>query len=306
MKRTLLILAGLAFFTIKNQSQTVADADGNLYDTVVIGTQVWLKENLRTTHYNNGDPIPNVTASGAWAGLTSGARCYYDNDSVSNDSVYGPLYNWYAATDTRNLCPSGWRISSNAEWTAAETFLGGNTVAGGQMKEAGTLHWLNPNTGATNSSGFTGLPGGMRDPLNNNFRTIGENGLWWTSTAYNGSMAWSTYMWNQFAGVDHNPGSKKYGFSIRCMKDVATGLGNNDSPGKIRIYPNPSAGKITIEPGSCKDSHLLVYNIFGKIVVQKELTGNSNLLDISDLPRGVYLLAITGERWTMQQKIIKE
>ncbi len=225
MKRAILILTGLAFLTFKNQSQTVNDYDGNVYDTVIIGSQVWLKENLKVTHYSNGIPIPNVTGNSAWANLATGARCYYNNDSSAFDSVYGPLYNWYAVNDTSNICPSGWHVSTNAEWTEAEIYLGGTGIAGGKMKEAGTAHWLSPNTGATNSSGFTGLPGGMRDPINNDFRTIQENGLWWTATAYNGSMAWSTYLWYLNAGVDHNPGTKKYGFSVRCVKDITTRAG---------------------------------------------------------------------------------
>jgi uncharacterized protein (TIGR02145 family) len=306
MKKAILLLIGLAFFTFKNQSQTVIDYDGNVYDTVIIGTQVWLKENLKVTHYNNGVPIPNVTSNTAWASLVTGARCYYNNDSVANDSVYGPLYNWYAVTDINNICPSGWHVSTNAEWQTTETSLGGTYIAGGKMKEAGTEHWLSPNTGATNESGFTGLPGGMRDPINNDFRDIGGNGLWWTATAYNASMAWSTYMWYLFAGVDHNPGTKKYGFSIRCVKDISTGLGDINNIEKIKLYPNPSNSRITIGSAEYQNTYLLVYNLFGEMVMHSVLTKSTNEIDISSLPKGVYILKIAGERGTMQQKLIKE
>lgn len=306
IKRAILILTGLAFLTFKNQSQTVIDYDGNVYDTVIIGTQTWFKQNLKVTHYDNGVPIPNVTDNAAWANLATGARCYYNNDSVANDSIYGPLYNWYAVNDTNNICPEGWHVSTNAEWTATEIYLGGTAIAGGKMKEAGTAHWLSPNTGATNSSGFTGLPGGMRDPVNNNFGTIWENGLWWTSTLYNSSMAWSTYLWYLFAGVDHNPGTKKYGFSIRCVKDITTGLGDINYPGKIKLYPNPSNSRITIECAENQNIDLLVYNLFGEMVMHSVLTKSTNEIDISSLPKGVYILKITGERGTMQQKLIKE
>ncbi|MDP1623290.1 MAG: FISUMP domain-containing protein [Bacteroidales bacterium] len=305
MKKIFLLLAGLAFLPGKNQSQTVTDFDGNVYDTVIIGTQVWLKENLKVTHYNNGDPIPNVTGTTAWAGLATGGRCYYDNDSAAFDSVYGSLYNWYAVNNINNLCPSGWRVPTDPEWSAAETYLGGTMIAGGKMKEAGTLHWHSPNTGATNSSGFTGLPGGMRDPISNNFNSVGENGFWWTSSAYPGVMAWSTYMWYLFAGVDHNPGTKRYGFSVRCMKDLATGSGNDNHPGKIKTYPNPSINRITVESAEYQGSLLLVYNISGEIVMQKALTEITTNLDISSLPNGIYLIKITGGWGTIQQKLIK-
>lgn len=305
MKKVILILIGLAFLSFENQSQTVTDYDGNVYDTVMIGTQAWLKENLKVTHYNNGDPIPNVTANTAWAALLTGARCYYNNDSVAYDSVYGPLYNWYAVNDANNLCPSGWHVSTNAEWQTAETYLGGSYIAGGKMKEAATLHWLSPNTGATNSTGFTGLPGGMRDPANN-FQYIRENGLWWTPTAYNSSMAWSTYMWYLFAGVDHNPGTKKYGFSVRCVKDVSTGMGDINSPGNFKLYPNPSTDLVTIECTENQNVVVLVYNLFGELVMQKSLTAGKNEVDIRSLPKGAYILKSNSERGTMQLKMIKE
>ena len=169
-------MIGIGFLPLKNQSQPVTDYDGNVYDTVIIGSLTWLKQNLKVTHYNNGVTIPNVTGNVEWASLTTGGRCYYDNDSVANDSVYGVLYNWYAVSDPGQICPSGWHVSTNAEWNTTEAYLGGTGIAGGKMKEAGTAHWLSPNTGATNSSGFTDLPGNMRDPAQN-FRTIHENGL---------------------------------------------------------------------------------------------------------------------------------
>lgn len=305
MKKTILLLIGLAFLTVNNHAQTVTDYDGNVYDIVMIGTQSWLKENLKVTHYNNGVPIPNVISNTAWTALITGARCYYNNDSLAYDSVYGPLYNWYAVNNTGNLCPSGWHVSTNAEWQTAESYLGGQYIAGGKMKEAGLMHWTIPNTGATNSTGFTGLPGGMRDPVNNVYSFIGENGLWWTSTIY-GSNAWSTYMYYLNAGIDHNPVPKKYGLSVRCVKDVTIGLGDIKVPGTFKLYPNPSTDKVIIECAEYQDVNAMVYDLVGKEVMQKILTASKSEIDICSLPKGVYVLKCSSKRGTMQQKLIKD
>lgn len=142
---------------------TVTDYDGNVYQTVLIGDQCWMMENLKVTHYRNGDPIPHVTDGVTWGNLTSGAYCNYNNDE-GNVATYGRLYNWYAVDDSRNIAPAGWHVPSDAEWQTLVDYLGGDAVAGGKMKEAGTTHWASPNTGATNESGFTALPGGGPRP----------------------------------------------------------------------------------------------------------------------------------------------
>jgi uncharacterized protein (TIGR02145 family) len=245
MKTTILLIAALLSWAFRNQAQTVIDYDGNMYDTLLLGSQVWLKQNLKTTHNSTGSYISQVTDSSAWVNLVTGGRCYYNNDSSAMDSVYGPLYNWYAVMDP-NLCPVGWHVPTNAEWQQLETFLGGNQVAGGAMKEAGTLHWVNPNTAATNSSGFSGLPGGCRTNTGI-FEFIFENGLWWTSTSYNSSSAWGLYLWNQSPAVEHDPVWKKYGMSVRCMKNTNTGLEENHDDRGCSIYPNPCNGIFTIQ-----------------------------------------------------------
>ncbi|MBI5010148.1 MAG: fibrobacter succinogenes major paralogous domain-containing protein, partial [Bacteroidia bacterium] len=140
-------------------SAQVSDIDGNVYQTVTIGTQVWMKENLKTTKLNDGIALPNVIDNAAWAALTTTGYCWYNNDATTYKSTYGALYNWYAV-NTGKLCPIGWHVPSDDEWTLLTTFRGGYSVAGGKLKETGTLHWTSPNTGATNETGFTALPGG--------------------------------------------------------------------------------------------------------------------------------------------------
>jgi uncharacterized protein (TIGR02145 family) len=152
---------------------TVTDIDGNVYQTVTIGAQVWMLENLKVTHYCNGEAIPDVTAVAPWAGLSTGACCVFNN-AGSNVAVYGRLYNWYAVNDPRSIAPAGWHVASEADWQQLEAYLGMNeadlnltgyrgTTEGGKLKEVGTMHWAGPNAGATNESGFTALPGGFRD-----------------------------------------------------------------------------------------------------------------------------------------------
>ena len=192
-----------------------------------------MQENLKVTHYRNGILIPNIADSEAWANLLTGGRCYYNNDSTAYHAEYGPLYNWYTI-ESDHICPDGWHVPSDSEWTTVENYLGGSSIAGGKMKEAGFGHWLSPNVGATNSSGFTGLPGGMRS-IDHTFQTLYENGLWWASTTYNNSYSWSRYLWYMFAGGDRNPAPKNIGLSIRCIKDITSHTNESKGPFKIRI-----------------------------------------------------------------------
>ena len=195
---------------------TVTDIDGNTYNTVVIGTQEWMQENLKVSKYRNGDPIPTNLSNTTWQNTTSGAYAIY-NDSTTNNSIYGKLYNWYAVADPRELCPVGWHMPSDSEWTTLENFLGGSLVAGGAMKAVSTL-WLSPNTGATNSSGFSGLPGGARFS-NGAYYNVGNSGVWWSSTQYSTADAWSRLLFCSNGVVYRNYYDESYGFSVRCVRD---------------------------------------------------------------------------------------
>ena len=202
-----------------NVNTTVTDIDGNVYPTVVIGTQTWTQTNLNVAHYRNGDVIPQVTDQTQWNNLTTGAWCYYNNDPANGD-VYGKLYNWYAVLDSRGLAPVEYHIPSDTEWTTLTNYLGGYQYAGGKMKETGINHWTTPNTNATNSSLFTGLPGGIRNM--SGYYEIGNDGNWLSSTIYQGNNGPTSVG----RGLKYNYQSswvsylgEKAGFSIRCIKD---------------------------------------------------------------------------------------
>jgi uncharacterized protein (TIGR02145 family) len=183
--------------------------------SVTIGTQIWTTNNLNVTTYKNGDIIPEIQNATAWASLTTGAWCHYNNDPA-NDAIYGKLYNWYAVTDSRGLAPSGYHVPTDAEWTTLTTFLGGETVAGGKMKA--TTLWNSPNQDATNSSGFTGFPGGYRSSIGA-FSNIGGIGLWWSSSELDTTYAWSRFLSYDLGFAFRSNTSKKNGFSVRCLKD---------------------------------------------------------------------------------------
>ena len=197
---------------------TVTDIDGNVYHTVTIGTQVWMVENLKVTHYRNGDPIAHIMDDTLWVHLTSGAFCNYNDDGV-NGSTYGRLYNWYAITEAHIISPVGWHIPSDAEWTTLTTYLGGESIAGGKLKENGTIHWNAPNTGATNETGFTALPGGYRGFLDGTYYSVGNGGYWWSSTEGNAGKAWCRYLSSSSSEVISSNNWKGFGFSVRCIRD---------------------------------------------------------------------------------------
>ena len=201
-----------------SSNSTVKDIDGNVYNTVSIGNQVWMAENLKVTKYNNGNPIVNITNAADWNNtVTTGAWCYWGNDPAANDD-YGKHYNWFAVNDVRGLCPSGWHIPSDQEWTMLADNLGGEDAAGGKMKESGLTHWSSPNTDATNESGFTGLPGGTVGF--GGFLDLGSYGRWWAS---NEDVVgnYSFFVWLSYDDpyLRTSSTTKEIGFCVRCLKD---------------------------------------------------------------------------------------
>jgi uncharacterized protein (TIGR02145 family) len=214
-------------FKINAQLVTAEDIDGNVYMTVRIGTQTWMRENLKTTKYRNGDLIGTTTPVNK--NITGESTPKYQwayNGNESNVATFGRLYTWYAVTDRRGLCPTGWHAPTDAEWTTLTTYLGGEDVAGGKLKEKGTLHWKSPNTGASNEFGFTALPGGWRShsskgDYDNKFSNIGYDGSWWSATEWDENWAW--YRSLNRSNIDNSREDasifKDEGMSVRCMKD---------------------------------------------------------------------------------------
>jgi len=197
---------------------TVKDIDGNVYKTAYIGTQEWMLENLRAVHYRNGDTIQQVKDGNQWAAMTTGAYCNYNNNE-SYVKTYGRLYNAYAVTDPRNIAPAGWHVATHNDFVILEEFLGGVDTAGGKMKEEGTAHWAWPNTGATNYSGFTGLPGGYRGWTNGIFSGLFDQGLWWTATEYDSVNYYARSLRFDQSVSEVTWAYKFIGMSVRCVKD---------------------------------------------------------------------------------------
>jgi uncharacterized protein (TIGR02145 family) len=194
---------------------SVTDIDGNTYRTIVIGEQEWMAENLNVNHYANGDPIPNVTDNAQWAGLTTGAWCYYNNDPAY-ECPYGALYNWFVTIDARNVCPTGWHVPTDSEWTILTNYLGGEAVAGGKMKSFGTTYWDSPNNWATNETGFSGLPSGSRLF---GFENLSVFFSLWSSTESNASKAWHRRVTSDSGDIASGNPNKESGLAIRCLRD---------------------------------------------------------------------------------------
>jgi len=213
--------------TTYGTEQTFTTASVAVLSSVTIGSQVWTNKNLDVARYRNGDIIPQVTNATQWAALTTGAWCWYNNDSATYAATYGRLYNWYAVNDSRGLAPNGWHIPTDAEWnklvkhldSGADTTCSGcaqSTIVGGALKSI--TGWSSPNEGATNSSGFSGLPGGYRFD-GGLFNNIGFYGYWWSATEPFTTNAWTRFVYYSFGGVNRNSFAKSFGISVRCVRD---------------------------------------------------------------------------------------
>jgi uncharacterized protein (TIGR02145 family) len=202
-------------------AQQVKDIENNTYDTIRIGNQIWMKQNLKVTKYNDGTPIPQVKEAGDWAMLATPAYCYYNNDESNYKNIYGILYNGWVVdvkiNGGKNICPAGWHVPTNDEWTNLINYLGGEAYAGGKLKDT-SAYWKAPNKQATNESGFSALPGGGRDNFGK-FNSVGEYSWWWSSTESDAANAFEQAMGFDFSDVGRGVNNKKTGDAIRCIKD---------------------------------------------------------------------------------------
>ncbi len=293
------ILSGVLLFVIgliRIQAQTVTDVDGNVYNTVTIGMQVWMAENLKTTKYNEGTAISLITNNTTWKNSITGAYCWYNNNEATYKNVYGAYYNFYAV-GTNKLCPTGWHVPTDVEWATLSNYLGGNSVAGGKMKETGTTHWISPNAGATNESGFTALPGGFRSNGDGTFGNIGLYSFWWISTIYDGLNSWNLSISNTDGFFATAYYGNTNGFNVRCLRDLSTDI-TNPSTSIIEIYPNPVSGILTIEYKNENFKTVTILNSRGALLTKEMAISPIQQLDFSKYIPGLYFLEFakaTGE-----------
>ena len=195
------------------------EMDGYRYKGVFIGEQCWFAENLRTTVYADDSSIPEVTGSSDWGALSTGARCHYDNDPVVNYG-YGLLYNWYAVDNASGLCPNGWHVPTDGEWTALEDYItaeGFNGTEGTALKS--TSGWGSNSNNGTDDFGFSALPGGFRSAYSGSFGSAGDVGYWWSSSPFGGN-AWYRYLDGSSPAIYRANNNPRYGFSVRCLRDA--------------------------------------------------------------------------------------
>lgn len=216
-------ISKIVHINVLGSTTTVVDIDGNVYHTVTIGSQVWMVENLKTTKYNDGSAIPMVPDNSTWTALSSPGFCWYKNDASTYKNTYGALYNWYTV-NTGKLAPPGWHVPTDEEWTTLTAYLGGEGLSGGKMKSTGTIEagtglWQEPNTWATNESGFTGIPAGYRY-IYGQFSSMGSAGYWWSSSERNTTNAWFRLMMYTYPSVYRYDFHKNNGFSVRCLQDI--------------------------------------------------------------------------------------
>jgi uncharacterized protein (TIGR02145 family) len=298
--------------TISSYGQTpgngVTDIDGNTYNSVIIGTQEWQKENLNVSKYTDGTIIPQVTDATQIPNLTTGAWCYY-NLNPANGPIYGKLYNWYAVagihdaaslinpTLRKQLAPTGWHIASDIEWTTLTTFLGGISIAGGKMKEIGTTYWISPNTGATNTSNFRGLGAGAGPPFTDSIGqdNLGKATYFWSSTESSSGTSWIRILLYSNSNLVVTDWNKKSGFSVRCLKNSAL---NNQSfyDNSFNIYPNPTKDYINIDISNLTDTNgwrYKIVNTLGQEVLKGVLSYQQNIVQLNNIKgHGIYFVKI--------------
>jgi uncharacterized protein (TIGR02145 family) len=300
----------IAFFVLVFyiSGQTVTDIDNNNYNTITIGSQEWMKENLKTSRYSNGDIIP-TTGTIAGNDSTSKFQWFYEDDSLTN-SVYGRLYTWYAVKDVRNVCPAGWHVPDELEWITLSDFLGGDSVAGLELKETGAIYWLTTDSNVMNSTGFSGLGGGLRG---NPSGFIGKNnfGLFWSSTAWGSSSFQRANLFKlqaNYNSLEETVAVANCGLSVRCIKDITSNTQNGIHKLQINIYPNPATDFINIHrtTSSIATVHIKLTDHFGRTAFENKYFNNSDQIsiDVRQFSAGVYHLSLIVGSESIDKNII--
>ncbi len=271
------------------------DYDGNTYEVVKIGEQHWMQENLKSLHYADGSPISN-------------ALSYNNDDSLAD--IYGRLYDWDAAMNysvveqAQGVCPNGWHIPSDDEWSQLADYLGGSSVAGGKMKQVGLEHWKAPNTAATNESGFNALASGEYDDTH--FQLLNEYFVAWSSTQSNANFAKYRYLSYDDGAMHPYSYYKSFLYSVRCVKDQSLGIDKTTSLG-LKVYPNPVDYLMYLdqEKDDKIEKSVQVFNQQGKEMMHFMWSGKQHAEDMGVLEPGIYLLKIVNKGEVKYKKILK-
>jgi len=307
MKNKIYFIAILFLVSLKSNAQTITDIDGNIYNTVTIGTQTWMQENLKTTHFNNGIEIL-TTSLPVFNDATALYQWAYDED-ISNINIYGRLYTWNITNSNDNVCPVGWKVPDNSDWDILRDFLGGELIAGGKMKEIGTTHWIVTDSTVNNSSGFTGLGSGTRGNPSG-FSNLGQLGSFWSSTPF--GMVGNFPRGNVYGLTTHNNtllnsvAVAQNGKAIRCIEDVTTSIENLSFQNEIQIFPNPATDRVIISFEEIRNYHLSIYDMMGNSLYEQKLVDKMNYLEIAFLPKGTYLIKLISEHHVVSYKFIKQ
>lgn len=277
-------------YVATSMAQTITDFDANVYNTIVIGSQTWMKENLKVSHYQNGVEIPMVTDDIQWSSTKSGASCNYANSSIISNT-YGKIYNFYAVENLNNICPIGWHVPSDKEWDTLIAYLGGAESAGGLLKS--TNLWNLPNIGASDNFGFSALPGGGRSGNDGAFLNLNNTGFYWSSTDDGVGGAWIRILSNTNSSIIRGNGNstKNDGFYVRCIKDsVITSIEDRNIVKPTNIYPNITTDIFYFENNSLNEINIDLFDLHGKKVNQYYAKTGLNVFNLSGATKGFYFL----------------